>query len=210
MRGCLSLWALILGLPGSVFADNFSFTGIFQNDNDLQQFIFTISNPATVTLQTWSFAGGINGATNTIPAGGFAPVLALFDNLGTIVGNFDQGGTAPGGCGPRNLDAASGLCLDAYLSDSLGAGTYMVVLSQQDNIPLGQNFSDGYQHDGDANFSGGFQDFGYQRNSNWAVDIVTVDSARVVSTVPEPSSVLLLLTGLGWLVSMNRQRKAGS
>ena len=189
-------WVAAVALSSSAFAGNFSFTGNFQNDNDLQEFFFTISNPSIVTLQTWSFAGGTNANSQLIPAGGFAPVLALFDPSGTIVGNFDQGGVAPNNCAPRNIDGASHLCLDAYLLDNLGAGNYTLVLSQQDNVPLGNTFGDGYQHDGDPNFAGGFNDFGLQRNSSWAVDIDIVDTAV---SAPEPSSALILLCGLACL-----------
>jgi hypothetical protein len=190
----------VLALSSSAFASNFSFTGNFLLDNDLQKFIFTIASPGTVTMQTWSFAGGTNINGSLVPAGGFAPVLALFDSTGTIVGNFDEGGTPPSACGPRNIDAASGLCLDAFLSDSLVAGTYTLILSQQDNIPLSAFLSDGYQHDGDPNFAGGFNDFGFQRTSRWEVDIVHVDSAHEVTGAPEPGSALGMLTGLIWMM----------
>ena len=197
----------ILALSNSAFAGTASFTGNFVNDNDLQDFIFTVSAPSTVTMLTWSFAGGTNAAGTLIPAGGFAPVLAVFDSTGTIVGNFDQGGTPPNNCGSRNQDpAGTGPCLDAFLSDSLGAGIYALVLSQQDNVPVGQTFSDGYQHDGEPNFSSGFNDFGLQRNSAWSVDIAGTDSAFELTSSPEPSTALALLAGIAWLAGMGRKR----
>jgi hypothetical protein len=201
-------WVAVLCFSSFAFASNFSFQGNFILDNDLQEFLFTIANPGTVTMQTWSFAGGTNANGTIIPAGGFAPVLALFDSTGTIVGNFDQGGVAPAGCGPRNIDPVSGFCLDAFLSDSLGAGDYILVLSQQDNVPLSQMLSDGYQHDGDPNFANGFNDFGFPRTSAWAVDIVSVDRASEVTGVPEPCSALALFTGLAWLAGLGLKRNS--
>jgi hypothetical protein len=203
-------WVAPLALASSAFAGSFSFSGNFLFDNDLQKFTFTIANPGIVTMQTWSFAGGTNANATVIPVGGFAPVLALFDSTQTIVGNFDQGGVAPNNCGPRHQDPpGTGACLDAFLSDSLGAGTYTLVLSQQDNIPLGQTLADGYQHDGEPNFANGFNDFGLQRNSAWAVDIVSVDSASPIGTTatPEPSTALVLFAGLVGLAGMSLKRK---
>ena len=196
-----------LALSNSALAGTVSFTGNFMNDNDLQDFVFTVSAPSTVTMLTWSFAAGTNAAGTIIPAGGFAPVLAVFDSTGTIVGNFDQGGAPPNNCGARNQDpSGTGPCLDAFLSDSLGAGIYTLVLSQQDNTPLGQMLSDGYQHDGEPNFASGFDAFGLQRNSAWAVDVVSADSASEVTSIPEPSTALALLTGLACLIGMGVKR----
>lgn len=194
-------------LSNAAFAGTVSFTGNFVNDNDLQDFVFTISAPSTVTMLTWSFAGGTNNAGMLIPSGGFAPVLAVFDSTGTIVGNFDQGGAPPNNCGARNQDPpGTGPCLDAFLSDSLGAGIYTLVLSQQDNIPLGQMLTDGYQHDGEPNFASGFDAFGLQRTSAWAVDVAGADSAFEVTNSPEPSSVLALSMGLAWLAGIGLKR----
>ena len=196
----------LLGISSSAFAGSFSFTGNFVNDNDLQEFFFTIAAPGTVNMQTWSFAGGTNAAGAVILPGGFAPALALFDSNGVIVGNVDEGGVAPGNCGPRNQDpAVTGPCLDAFLSDSLGAGSYTLVLSQQDNLPQGQLLSDGYVHDADPNFAEGFNDFGLQRNSAWAVDIVNTD---VASQVPEPSTAMALFGGLFFLTGIGFRRNA--
>jgi len=74
-------------------------------------------------MQTWSFAGGTDAAGEAIASGGFEPVLSLFDTSpsANLLG-VDQGGVAPSGCRPRNLDPATGFCLDAYLQEDLPAG----------------------------------------------------------------------------------------
>nr|WP_139176617.1 DVUA0089 family protein [Nitrosospira multiformis] len=52
-------------VTGSVNAANFSFTGNFEHDNEVQEFNFAVVGPASaVALRTWSSAGGIN-ATGT-------------------------------------------------------------------------------------------------------------------------------------------------
>src|SRR5215472_6068509 len=81
----------------------FAFSGNFTQDDNELFYNFTILASTNVTLQTWSYAGGTDPLSNVVPAGGFAPVLSLFDSGGNLLG-FDAGGTAPGGCGPRNID----------------------------------------------------------------------------------------------------------
>jgi hypothetical protein len=180
-----------------MFSGNFS-----QDDNELF-YNFTILTSTSVNLQTWSYAGGTDPLGNVVPAGGFAPVLSLFDSGGNFLGS-DAGGSAPGGCTPRNIDSASGLCLDAYLLEPLlNAGTYTVVLTEQDNTPAGRTLADGFTQTGQGNFTGpeflgvpgSFIDQGLnQRNSSFEFTIGPVNTA--VAAVPEPSSWLLLLSGL--------------
>ena len=122
----------------------FSFSGNFASDDDKASFNFVISAPGTVTLQSWSYTGGVDPLSNVIPGGGFGPVLSLFDSLGNLLG-FDRGGVVgeipPNDCGTggRSVDIVSGQCLDAYLQSPLGsAGTYTVVITKQDNTPMDQ------------------------------------------------------------------------
>jgi hypothetical protein len=166
-----------LGVPFLALGDSFSMsnTGTFATDNALQPFAFTLLTPSLVTMQSWGFAGGTNSQGVVISAGGFATVLALFDSAGMEVGNLDQGGFPPNNCAPRNVDPASGLCLDAYLSETLLPGSYTLELSQQPNTPNDIFLADGYTFDGDPNFAGGFNDFGLQRTDAWAVDITAAN-----------------------------------
>ena len=55
-------FAAILACTTPSKADNFSFTGSFAVDNDVQLFNFSVTAPSTVTLRTWSYAGGTNAA----------------------------------------------------------------------------------------------------------------------------------------------------
>src|SRR5215510_14265065 len=75
-------------------ADNFSFTGTFTQDDNVQLFNFSIGAPSSgVILRTWSYAGGVNAAGATIARGGFDPILALFNaTTGALIGQNDDGG----------------------------------------------------------------------------------------------------------------------
>src|SRR3954464_13851032 len=75
---------LIICLFSSIAAAaNFSFTGTFAKDDDLQIFLFTA--PSTdVLLRTWGYAGGTNINGQVIPPGGFDPILSLYDATGGL------------------------------------------------------------------------------------------------------------------------------
>jgi hypothetical protein len=91
-RKMIAVAALLSGLGGSLAsADNFSFTGSFVNDNDVQLFNFTVGAPSLVTLLTYSYAGGTNSAGASIARGGFDPILALFDSNGVFIDQNDDG-----------------------------------------------------------------------------------------------------------------------
>jgi hypothetical protein len=190
-----TLLSLVLTAGPTARAANFSFTGLFTQDDDVQLFTFTVDTIAleTVTLLTLSYAGGVG-----VAPGGFDPVLSLFDPSGVLMNNDDDSSTA--------LDAATGLSLDARLQIALPAGTYRASLTQSPNFATGPNLSDGFQLAGTGNFAGGFVDIsGNQRDGHWAVDILNVQTAAVVgSAIPEPATLLLLSVGLAGLVVSTR------
>jgi hypothetical protein len=185
-------------------AASFSFTGNFVNDNDVQLFTFTLLSPGTVTFQTWSYGGGTNAAGQVIPSGGFEPTLNIFDALtGTaVVSSIDPGGTP---CAPRNIDPnllPFTVCQDAYGQVSLTAGNYILSLTQSPNGPATGNLSDGFFYTDvfpDPNFTdptnhtGRFIDSNtFQRNGDWAVDILSVDAANEITAAPEPATAALV------------------
>jgi hypothetical protein len=203
----------ILTLASPASADiMYSNSGTFSADDARQVIGFSLAVQSIVTLETWSFAGGTNANTQAIAAGGFSPVLSLFQGTGvsaTLL-TSDSGGTAPNNCGPRSLDASTGFCLDAYLSGSFSAGAYFAVLTEYDNTPNGPTYGDGFLEDGMGNFTGGpfFLNAGpgFQRSGSWAVDIT---STGRVTAMPEPSSILLLAS-LTLFVFRERRRKPGA
>lgn len=215
MHKLFYLVALLAPIPS--FAD-VVFAGSFNQDDNLLEYQFTIAASSTVTLESFSY-GGDGGS---VPAGGFAPVLSVFGAGGsgplTLLG-FDAGGAAPA-CSPRTPDpSVSGLCLDAYLVlPSLNPGSYLVTLTENDNTPSGPDFAGGFNPADTGNFTGtnqGFpgesflDPFGNQRTPNFDFTISGADSAVSLST-PEPSTVSLLIGGLGLLAFKRKIRSRKS
>ena len=200
MKRIQTLVAALAALPllaAAPAASAFSFTGSFTQDDDVQLFHFSLVDPATVDIKTWSFDGGTNAAGDSIASGGFDPMLWLFD--------------VNGGYLDRNDDGTNGL--DSDLVAALTAGDYVVALTQFDNFANG-NLSDGFSRAGQPAFTGDgycsipgqmFQDEDCnQRTGAWAVDILHVDSA---APVPEPTTALLCMFGLA-VLGVTRCRRA--
>jgi hypothetical protein len=213
---CIQIAALALGfccLPGLATAAVISNAGVFATDDQVWQLQFTLSSISTVTIQSFGYGGGTNGAGTTIPSGGFATDLTLFHATGSqdFIIDDQVGGNAPASCGPRTIDGSTGLCLDAYLNlPSLAAGSYILTLTQQGNPANGPTLADGFAADGSGNFTGGpfIDPFGNQRNGNWAVDISA--AGLVVNTTPEPGTVLLTLLVIPGMVAIARRRRRAS
>jgi hypothetical protein len=216
----LSLLVLLLFAVYPAVGDSAtSYTGSLANSSDIYSLVFNVGGTTseTVTVQTWSFGGGVNAAGATIAAGGFDPFVAIFDGTGPAATIATDGlgnpfGTSDAlsnyanfaGCPPAHLANIGGaLCGDVTMALLLGPGTYTLVLSDAvndanavfDNGTLGEGFSD---------FTGGvFQtcntnDAGAticaNDTSNFAFDLTT--RGRSTTPTPEPSAVALLATGL--------------
>jgi len=195
--------ALTLGLAATAAsAANFSFSGNFEHDNDVQLFSFTVSALTSVSLRSWSYAGGTNAAGTEIASGGFDPVLNLFDATGQQLGKQDDAE-----CSLVAADPTSEQCWDTFYITELAAGTYTASLQQYKNFAIGSNLADGFAMDGVAhqNFRNGFVDYaGYKRDAHWAFDILNVDSAVQVA---EPESLALVGLGLFAMVALRRRRQ---
>lgn len=205
---------LLLGMSVAPFAQcaSFSFTGTFNRDDNVRLFGFTLTAPSTVTLETWSYGGGTDAAGQVIPRGGFSTVLSVFSGSGALIG-FQVNG----GCPPQNIDPSTGLCGDTVLRESnLAAGSYLVAVTEDFNIPNGLNLSSGFLEDGQGNFSGpdlcgatgAFKDFGCnQRTGNFELDIL---GANAATAVPEPAGALLVGSGLLALFEGIRHKRKAS
>lgn len=220
-RNSLFAGLTALGLAGAftpASAATFSFTGNFTRDDNVQFFNFTTDGTSTVTLRTFSYAGGTNGAGQVITRGGFDPILALFDNLGNLVGQNDDGSSPD-----VPADPFTGRFFDTFLTALLDAGSYTVAVMQYDNFANGPTLSAGFIRAGQGNFtdtlSGGctqgfFCDVSNvqpwdNRDGHWAFDIDGVVEADV-SPVPVPAALPLMASGLAALgfVGWRRKRKA--
>jgi hypothetical protein len=206
---CLTLLALTVASQ----ADTLSFTGALASPTDTFQLTFNLPAATTVTVQTYGFGGGVNASGHVIAPGGFDPLLALFDGAGEIIdGTSDTllnyytnpsfQGCPPAGMVTIGTGVGSSVCGDIFMSFTLVAGTYTLVLADanyQPNAliaPGSTNLADGF-----TDFTGGaFQTCNFPSGgiacitptNNWAFDITGV--------VPEPATLSLFVGGLaaGW------------
>ena len=191
--------ACCLSLAGAS-ADTITLSGTFSQDDNIQLFDITQNTTSDLTIYTSSFA-----------AGGFTPVLSLFDASGNFITADD--GSQNSGCNALlspdpNYDDA---CWDAIIAFSGAPATsYILALTEDDNTFQGFVLSDGFSEDGNGNFTGPNYDNqpgsflladGTQRTADRTLNVVSADptlSAQEVG-VPEPASGLLLLSGLTFL-----------
>ncbi|MGA3239424.1 MAG: DVUA0089 family protein [Bryobacteraceae bacterium] len=184
------------------------FQGSFAADDQVALFNITANTSETITIETYSYAGGTVNST-VIPAGGFAPAAFLFDDIG------DELTLNNGSCSQVGTDPTTGNCDDIYFQDTLAAGTYTLALAVYNNTPVDTSVADGFVEDGDPGFtcqeagtSGSFCDLttalGTSRTGNFAISITGADS---VVNLPEPGSVFLLFAG-GALIALLRRRRS--
>lgn len=163
---------------------------VFSSDSDLANnvavYSLNIVNAGSVTFESLGFS-----------LGGIDPYFTLFQGSGTsasyLGSNYDNAFNGPGG--------------DFKLSYNLLAGHYMFTLGTFANMSFAENnpitgaLADGFTGLGTANGLGADQHFSY-----YSLNIETPD----VSTVPEPSSLLLYACGLSYLVLRKRSKKISS
>ncbi|MBV1799813.1 DVUA0089 family protein [Siccirubricoccus sp. G192] len=179
-----------VGGLGAAQAADFSFTGSLSDPNQVLLFNFDVGATSTVTLRTYSYAGGTNAAGQVIPGGGFDPILALFDGSGALIDENDDGdGNVP-------ADPVTGNHYDTFLQALLAPGSYTVSVQTFANFANGPNLSDGFS---------GFGSFN-NRATNWAFDVLNAGEATQVA-VPEPASLGPFGAGLVAL-GLTRRRKA--
>ena len=210
----VGLVALAFGLSAGVAsAGTFSFTGVISGDDQVQVLLFTAPSSGAFA-RTWSYAGGTNTLGQVISAGGFDPVISVFDaSNGLVDGSFlidssnDGAGVAED---PVTHNAFDSLLLLPTLNPG---GTYALVISENGNLAIGPTYGDGFSRSGQGDFTatanGCFTDapfcenpFLLNRTGQWAVDIGGTDAAG--TELPEPASLLLLVTGIVSLALLRR------
>ncbi len=217
--------AMFSVFTGVASASTISLTGSIGTDDQLTYIEFVVSS-SNVFIDTLGYGGGTNSAADSIPAGGFAPVLSLFDETGgsTFSTNnqlIDTTYPSPVlGC-PGATDPTTGACLDVALSESsLTMGDkYLLILTEYDNSPNNNTLGDGFSEVGNGDFTANdyfcgaaaFCDPTFSaRTGDWALDISGVTSAQIVtpgSTVPEPVTVFPLFALLGSVVLLLRRKR---
>ena len=192
------------------YADTISYTGTLANSEDSFTATVSVADGGTVTLQTYGFGGGVNGAGTMIAAGGFDPFVGLFSGAGDgalfVDGTSDILTNYTPGCPPAGtvMLGGSATCGDVNMQfTGLAAGTYTVLLSDGENIPFATfEGPGGTLGDGFVDFTAGvFQtcDTNGDCNSdtaNWALDVTTPGSSGTTPPVPEPPTAELVGVGI--------------
>ena len=197
----VSILACLLS-PAAALAGTQWAEGAFTNDDELWSLSFDLVQGDTLSVTTFSYTGSLDRG---VAAGGFAPVLTLFqDGVGLL--RVAQGNAA---CVP----AAGAFCWDATLTlSAVNAGHYTLVLSQDGNNALGQSLAEGYSQTGTPDYTSIYngspgarfiQVDGAQRSGHFALEI----SAPMSPAVPEPGTTLLLLAGLAGLAWHGRRAR---
>jgi hypothetical protein len=217
---------LLAATAASLSAESLSFTGSLNTSEDVFTTTFTLTAADTVTFQTWGFGGGTNAAGQAISAGGFDPLVSLFngslatatmdtDSFGNPLADADNLSNPPwsyvGNC-PAAGTVAIGTandCGDVFMQAALAAGTYTLVLTDANYIPAAI-FDNGALSEGFLDLTAGvFQTCDSNSNAcitpngNYAVDIVTAQP-DLQTVIPEPSTLPLLCIGFAVLAGAKR------
>lgn len=192
-------------------ATDFSFRGDFTGDADVLQFVFSVGDTSTVTLRSYSYAGGTQADGTVIAAGGFDPILALWDGAGNLIQQYDDGPE------PVPADPVTGREYDTNLIISnLLAGSYTATIAEFNNFAAGTKLSDGFSQTSSTFTStygcsnGQFCDVGgNNRTSAWAFDVLGVEDVVVVdpNVVPLPATLPLMLAAVAGFSMVARRRK---
>lgn len=152
-------------------------SGTIVNHSDVVQIPITLTEQGGLTIWTTSFGSG-----------GFDPIVTLWFG-GSLVGyNDDAFGALPG----------QGRYDSILREPNLAPGDYLLTVSSYNNFANGGTLAEGFLYDGAtpipieqwSNLSGNY-------SVHWSIG--------PVSTIPEPSSAMMLLAGLGIAAFVKRR-----
>ena len=194
-------------LVGQASASTVSYSGTLGGDDQDQLYAYSLTSASTVVFETDSYGGGVSNG-KTIAAGGFVPVISLFNAMGVEVAS--DGGDATCYAGMK-ADSKTSMCDDAYMVEKLAAGSYTLAVTEFFNVPVGPNISDGFLMQGQGNFTGptcGTTGAFYETDVAPCVERTDAFSVNVNAT-PEPATIWLGAVPLV-LFGLARRRRAGS
>jgi hypothetical protein len=209
-----------------------SYTGNLGTPEIAIEQLFVLSAISNVQIVTWGFGGGVNAEGTVIPAGGFDPLVALFNSAGAIVtdgsGNPVAGADTlsnfVGNCPPAGLvtigtGTGSAVCGDVSIqANNLAPGAYIFTLSDANYVPNAVNPgppSSTNLTDGFTDLTGGvFQTcnvtsdgvFCITPTNNYAADVI-ITPAGTTTSAPEPGTIGLLSIGAAVLYYSNKNQR---
>lgn len=206
---------------------NASFLGGFSADDDVQLFNFTTDGASLSLIVSYGYAGGANAAGAIIGPGGFDTLLTLFNaSTGEAIERNDDGSqlcfnvadSLGAGIESGNFDPGTGDRFDACSIQLLAAGSYTVAITQYSNDVLNNNLANGFENEGQGNFTsafgcsnGVFCDVNASnRSSAWAIDFLNVTSVERLPQVPVPQTLALFGLALMGIVLTARARGKAS
>lgn len=181
LAGATLAAAALLAAP-AVQAATITLSGDLAAHNAQVRIAFSTSAPGTVSLATHAWQYGSN----------FDPLLTLFDANGQWVDSNDDDTLSP-------FDPLGNY--DARIDATLGAGQWLLVLTAAPNAANGSTLAEGFAYDAAAPVAlADWDQPSYdpnaplsQKGSHWSLSLDGVDAAH---TVPEPTSLALVVAGL--------------